>query len=36
MILFEYVPDSFGVDIMVPIPKSDTDLDKTVNYMELP
>ena len=32
MLLFEYVPDGFGVGIMVPIPKSETDLDKTDNY----
>ena len=32
LLLFEYVPNGFGIGILIPIPKSDKDLDRTDNY----
>src|SRR5271155_3097166 len=32
LLLFEYVPNGFGIGIWIPIPKSDKDLDRTDNY----
>ena len=32
LLLFEYVPDGFGIGILIPIPKSERDLDRTDNY----
>ena len=32
LVLFEYVPNGFGIGVLIPIPKSEKDLDRTDNY----
>jgi hypothetical protein len=32
LLIFEYVPNGFGIGILIPIPKSAKDLDRTDNY----
>ena len=32
LLFFEYVPNGFGIGVLIPIPKSDKDLDRTDNY----
>ena len=29
LVLFQYVPNGFGIGVFIPIPKSDKDLDRT-------
>jgi len=35
LMVFEYISDGFGLSIMVPIPKSESNMDKSENYRGL-